>query len=196
MGSGRPWLRMGVSKRPTETRNMPRTTRVCWTRGDPAAPRERVLGRVGRARWRSWCDGTPGRSSNGPCEAELEVLLADCDAVRLPDGQTAVVRNGHLPKRTLLTGLGPVEVEVPKVQDRVGSGIKFHSILASYVRRPPILSISRCRPFLSLTVYVELGSWLHVGVACKEAACCSKRTPFCMGHRHSLTSAWTKTQNR
>lgn len=65
------------------------------------------------------------------------MLLADCDAVRLPDGQTAVVRNGHLPKRTLLTGLGPVEV--PKVQDRVGSGIKFHSILASYVRRPPIL---------------------------------------------------------
>ena len=33
-------------------------------------------------------------------------------------GHRQVVRNGRLPKRTLLTGLGPIEVEQPRVLDR------------------------------------------------------------------------------
>jgi len=33
-------------------------------------------------------------------------------------GHRQVVRNGHLPQRTILTGVGPVEVEQPRVLDR------------------------------------------------------------------------------
>jgi putative transposase len=38
----------------------------------------------------------------------------------VPDlsGRQAVVRNGYLPERDILTGLGPVTVRIPKVRDR------------------------------------------------------------------------------
>lgn len=69
-------------------------------------------------------------------ETELQVMLEELAAVSLIDGRRAVVRNGSLPAREILTGVGPVEVQVPKVRDRTGSGIKFNSVLAPpYVRR-------------------------------------------------------------
>jgi len=34
------------------------------------------------------------------------------------DGRRQVVRNGHLPERTIQTGIGPVEVQQPRVRDR------------------------------------------------------------------------------
>jgi putative transposase len=69
-------------------------------------------------------------------EAEVEQLLAEFGAVSLIDGRRAVVRNGYLPTREILTSVGPVEVQVPKVRDRSGSGVKFNSALAPpYVRR-------------------------------------------------------------
>jgi hypothetical protein len=40
-----------------------------------------------------------------------------------------VVRNGYLPRRTVQTGIGEVEVQVPKVRDRSGGGVRFHSSL-------------------------------------------------------------------
>lgn len=47
-----------------------------------------------------------------------------------------MVRNGYLPAREILTSVGPVEVQVPKVRDRSGGGVKFNSTLAPpYVRR-------------------------------------------------------------
>ena len=48
------------------------------------------------------------------------------------------MRNGYLPARTITTGVGEVEVQVPKVRDRSGSGIKFNSTLL-----PPYLKRSR-----------------------------------------------------
>ena len=54
------------------------------------------------------------------------------------DGKQAVVRNGHLPERTIQTGLGDVAVKVPKVRDRSGQGIKFTSKLV-----PPYLKRTR-----------------------------------------------------
>ena len=69
-------------------------------------------------------------------EAEVEQLLAELGAASLIDGRRAVVRNGYLPTREILTSVGPVEVQVPKVRDRSGSGVKFNSALAPpYVRR-------------------------------------------------------------
>ena len=48
-------------------------------------------------------------------EAEVEVLLEELAGVSLINGRRAVVRNGYLPAREILTNVGSVEVRVPKV---------------------------------------------------------------------------------
>lgn len=69
-------------------------------------------------------------------EAELQILLEQYANVTDLSGRQAVVRNGYLPEREILTGLGPVPVRIPKVRDRSGSGIKFHSsVVPPYVRK-------------------------------------------------------------
>ena len=63
--------------------------------------------------------------------------------------QPAVVRNGYLPSRQLQTGIGEIEVQVPKVRDRSGSGIHFSSqLLPPYLRRTK--SIEELIPWLYL----------------------------------------------
>jgi putative transposase len=67
------------------------------------------------------------------------------------DGRRQVVRNGSHPGRTILTGLGPIEVKQPRVQDRrpVGLQEKFSpSVLPPYLRRTK--SIDEMIPFLYL----------------------------------------------
>jgi putative transposase len=61
-------------------------------------------------------------------EAELQQLLAQHQNVMV-DGKQAIVRNGFLPERTLQTDVGDVEVQIPKVRDRSGNGVKFNSNL-------------------------------------------------------------------
>jgi len=47
-----------------------------------------------------------------------------------------MVRNGYLPQREVLTGIGPVTVQVPKVRDRSDEGTCFRSgLVPRYVRR-------------------------------------------------------------
>ena len=54
-------------------------------------------------------------------------------------GRRLVVRNGHLPARELMTGIGPIPVQQPRVNDR-REGEKFTSrILPPYLRRVPSL---------------------------------------------------------
>ena len=68
-------------------------------------------------------------------EAELDVFLEQYKALRV-EGKNAVVRNGHLPERSIQTGIGDVEVKVPKVRDRSGQGIKFNSkLVPPYLKR-------------------------------------------------------------
>ena len=68
-------------------------------------------------------------------EAEVAELLAEYRDVTV-DGKRAVVRNGHLPERTVQTGIGDIPVKVPKVRDRSGQGIKFNSqLLPPYLKR-------------------------------------------------------------
>ena len=57
--------------------------------------------------------------------AELAELMERFANVKTLHGQRAVVRNGYLPEREVLTGAGPIAVKVPKVRDRSGSGVKF-----------------------------------------------------------------------
>ena len=86
-------------------------------------------------------------------EAELQVLLEQHAEHRLPDGRKAVVRNGYLPERTVQTGIGNVEIKVPKVRDRSGSGVRFNSALL-----PPYLKRARSVEELLPWLYLKGGS--------------------------------------
>jgi len=69
-------------------------------------------------------------------EAELAEFIERYSAVTDVDGRAAVVRNGHLPERKVLTGLGPVRVRIPKVRSRTGEPVVFRSALVPpYVRK-------------------------------------------------------------
>ena len=82
-------------------------------------------------------------------EAELATFLAQYADQRLDDGRQAVVRNGYLPERTVQTGIGDVEIKVPRVRDRSGDGVTFSSaLLPPYLKRAR--SIEELIPWLYL----------------------------------------------
>ena len=71
-------------------------------------------------------------------QAEVTAYLEARSTLRDEAGRQQVVRNGYLPQRTILTGVGPVEVKQPRVQDRRPSPQreKFSSaILPPYLRK-------------------------------------------------------------
>src|SRR5689334_16315324 len=73
-------------------------------------------------------------------EDEIAVLLAQYADRHDAQGRQVVVRNGYLPEREVQTGIGAVRVKVPRVRDRSGTGIRFHSaLLPPYIRRSPSL---------------------------------------------------------
>ena len=81
-------------------------------------------------------------------EAEIEGFAARFANVVDTDGHRVVVRNGHLPKRNVVSGVGPLAVEQPRVRDRSG-GRKFTSeILPPFLRRLP--SVDALIPVLYL----------------------------------------------
>ena len=51
-------------------------------------------------------------------DAEVAEWIESHRELRDAAGQRQVVRNGRLPKRTILSGVGPIEVEQPRVLDR------------------------------------------------------------------------------
>jgi len=84
-------------------------------------------------------------------QAEVAAYLDAHSDVRDSAGRQQVVRNGYLPQRTILTGLGPVEVKQPRVQDRrpPEQREKFSSaILPPYLRKTK--SIEELIPWLYL----------------------------------------------
>ena len=72
-------------------------------------------------------------------ESEIERFLSNYRELRDDNGRQRVVRNGYLPEREILTGIGPVEVKVPRSRDRQGverDKIEFKSnIIPSYLRK-------------------------------------------------------------
>ena len=72
-------------------------------------------------------------------EAEVSVFLESHTDASLGDGRRRFVRHGHLPRRTVQTGIGAVEVCQPRVRDRGSEsqdGLGFSpSILPKYARR-------------------------------------------------------------
>lgn len=82
-------------------------------------------------------------------QVEFEEFLARFSNDRAEDGRAAVVRNGFLPEREVLTGLGPVAVRVPKSRSRAEVPAVFHSrLVPPYVRRAR--SVDAVLPWLYL----------------------------------------------
>ena len=78
-------------------------------------------------------------------EAEVAGFLAEHADKRTDDGRQRLVRHGHLPERSIMTGIGAVEVCVPRVRDRHSGAddrIRFSSaILPPYARRSKSLEV-------------------------------------------------------
>jgi len=77
-------------------------------------------------------------------EMEVEEHLAGYAQVRDQRDRQLVVRNGHAPERTILTGVGPIVVRRPRVDERKAAVGQDHqrftsAILPRFLRRTPTL---------------------------------------------------------
>jgi len=85
-------------------------------------------------------------------EGEVESFLERHAARRDAHSNRLVVRNGHLPERTILTGAGPIKVRQPRVRDNgqeEEQRVRFSSsILPPYLRRSK--AIDELLPWLYL----------------------------------------------
>jgi putative transposase len=69
-------------------------------------------------------------------EEEVKTFLESYAGLLDEKGLRQIVRNGHLPERSIQTGIGPIAVKVPRLRDRSGSGIKYTSnLVPRYLRR-------------------------------------------------------------
>ncbi len=72
-------------------------------------------------------------------EAEVEAFCQRYQFLRDEENRHRIVRNGYLPERKILTGIGEVAVKMPRIRDRTGRGedrIGFRSsILPAYLRK-------------------------------------------------------------
>ena len=86
-------------------------------------------------------------------EDEVAEYVNGAASERDEAGHRLVVRNGHKPPRTILSGLGPIEVKQPRVNDRRvdENGVRFRftsRILPPYLRKTK--SIEELVPWLYL----------------------------------------------
>jgi len=82
-------------------------------------------------------------------QTELAEFLDQYSDRLTTNGKAAVVRNGYQPERQILTGIGPVTVQVPKVRSKAGEPITFRSALVPpYVRKTR--SLEAALPWLYL----------------------------------------------
>ncbi len=82
-------------------------------------------------------------------QSELSEFLSQYQDVIDEQGRQCVVRNGYLPARQIMTGLGEVDIRVPKTRDRGGEGRHFRSdLLPPYIKRTK--SVENVLPWLYL----------------------------------------------
>jgi transposase-like protein len=84
-------------------------------------------------------------------EKEVNLFLKDYEQFVDAQGHREVVRNGYLPEREIQTGVGAINVKVPRVKDKRKSGekVRFNSqILPPYLRRTK--SLDELIPWLYL----------------------------------------------
>lgn len=108
-------------------------------------------------------------------ELEVAEVLVQFGDLRDDAGRHRIVRNGHLPERTLLTRAGPLDLRLPRVRDRAGKDapdqVHFSSaILPPYLRRSP--SMDTLIPWLYLKgiLAADMGEALHAfrGDECRQ----------------------------
>jgi putative transposase len=69
-------------------------------------------------------------------ESEVAEYLQRFEQLRDTAGHRLVVRNGHMPERNIASGIGPISVRQPRVDDRRSEDERFSSaILPPYLRR-------------------------------------------------------------
>jgi putative transposase len=84
-------------------------------------------------------------------EAEVTEWIDSHANLKNAAGHRQVVRNGHLPKRTITTGVGPIEVQQPRVLDRRApheAEVFSSKILPPYLRKTK--SLEELIPWLYL----------------------------------------------
>lgn len=82
-------------------------------------------------------------------QVELTEFLSLYSGVTDDLGRRQVVRNGYLPERKIMTGLGSVDIQIPKTRDRSGQGVHFRSeLLPPYIKRTK--SVESVLPWLYL----------------------------------------------
>ena len=73
-------------------------------------------------------------------ETAIEIFLSQYSELKDAQGKKRITRNGHLPAREIQTGIGPVEVKVPRARDRQPHNeqgpIRFRSsLLPPYLKK-------------------------------------------------------------
>jgi len=95
-------------------------------------------------------------------ETELSEYMSQHQRIT-DDGRLALVRNGYLPEREILTGIGPVSVRIPKVRSKAGQALTFRSALVPpYVRKTRSLEAALPWLYLKGVSSGEMGEALKV----------------------------------
>ena len=85
-------------------------------------------------------------------ENEVEEFIAKHSSLKNENGNKVVTKNGYMPRREILTGMGPLPIKQPRIDDRNLKGYpvdRFTSnILPRYLKRIP--SINNLVPVLYL----------------------------------------------
>ena len=123
--------------------------------------------------------------------AECVEFLHRHQPMREARGWCAVVRNGFLPKRSILTGIGPLPVQVPRV--RSGRGLRFESqLVPAYVRRAR--AVDAVLPWLYLRgiAQAEVGPALRALVGKAAANLSTSVIGKLKAHWAAEYAAWSK----
>ncbi len=96
-------------------------------------------------------------------QAEVDCWIEQHAAITGEDGHQQVVRNGHHPPRTLVTGVGPVEVKQPRVLDRRIVGNEDGQDIDAAGQPVPRFRSKILPPYLRKTKAIdELIPWLYL----------------------------------
>lgn len=117
--------------------------------------------------------------------AEADEVVRQFSHVLDEAGRRVVVRNGYLPEREVVTGVGPLPVKKPRVRDRSGERKFTSKILPSFMRRVP--SVDALIPVLYLKG-VSTGDFSEA----LEAILGSKATGLSATNIVRLKEGWTK----
>lgn len=81
-------------------------------------------------------------------ENEIAEYIERCTHIKDDKGHRMVVRNGKLPERSLVTGVGPLKIRQPRIHDKREGESFTSAILPRYMRRVP--TIDKLLPVLYL----------------------------------------------